>query len=73
MLKRFADSVFLDPINECLATDIEITGGVGLVPITLLQSLEDEFFFDCFQADALRKQVYLESIDAGFLLPQELW
>ena len=67
----FLDSVFLDPVYKGLAADIEITGRVGLIPIALVKGLQEELFFDCFQTDALRRQLYLEGIDTGFLLPQE--
>ena len=69
----FLDSVFLDPIYERLTTEIEITGCAGLVPIASVKGPQNELLLDRFQADALARQVYLESIDTSFFLSQELW
>ena len=69
----FPDSVFLDPIDECLAAYIEVTRRMGLIPIAPVQGPQDELFFNSVQTYALRWQVYLKRVDAGFLLPQELW
>src|ERR1017187_9421912 len=65
-------SMFLNPIYECLAAEIEIAGCTRLVPITFVKGPQDELFLDRFQADALRREVYLECVDASSFLFQEL-
>src|SRR5271157_294536 len=52
-LLRPSDPMSLHPVNQRLAANIEVTGGVRLVPVALLQRLQDEFLFNRFQADAL--------------------
>jgi len=52
---QFMDSMFLDPEDECLAANIEVTCRVDLVPIPRVQGSQDELFFDCFQTNALRR------------------
>jgi hypothetical protein len=52
-VRWFLDSVFLDPVYECLATEIEITGCAGLVPIASVKGPQNELLLDRFQTDAL--------------------
>jgi hypothetical protein len=41
----FPDAVALDPVYECLAADVEVTGRASLVPIAPIKSPQDELLF----------------------------
>ena len=67
----FLDSVFLDPVGECVWADVQITCRVRLIPIAYLKGLENKLLLDRVQADALTRQTDFESLDRCFLLSQE--
>ena len=68
---RLSYSMFLDSIDESFATHIEISSCACLVPIAFVKRLYNKLLLDRFQADALRRQVYFESVNARSFLCQE--
>ena len=55
--------MLLHAVHQRLAADVEIAGGVGLVPVETFEGAEDQLLLDGFQADALRREIEVQRVD----------
>ena len=60
-----AKSEFLHSVNQRLPAQIQISGRLRLIPIELFESAKNEFFLDCFQGNASRREVQLNGFERG--------
>lgn len=55
----------LHPVNESLPADIEISGGLALIPGMPFENLEEDFLFDLLKIDSLIRKLQADVGDSG--------